>query len=238
RVDLAGLAGGAFPALSVVVLWPPTPGSGAGGSGGARSAGAGSGGAGGSGGPGAGMGLAWGLPDGSFAHRRGLITKAEVRAVALGKLALPAAGVLWDVGAGSGSVSVECDRLAPGLDVYAVDRPPAGSRGGGDDLEANTAGTGVRVVWGSAPEVLATLPDPDRVFVGGGGLDVLDAVLGRLRPGGVVVATYAAMDRAAAAASRLGQVVQVSVSRGVPVGPDGALRLAALNPVFVCWGPG
>ncbi len=188
--------------------------------------------------PGAPRGLAWGLPDGSFAHRRGLITKAEVRAVALGKLALPAAGVLWDVGAGSGSVSVECDRLAPGLDVYAVDRPPAGSRGGGDDLEANTAGTGVRVVWGSAPEVLATLPDPDRVFVGGGGLDVLDAVLGRLRPGGVVVATYAAMDRAAAAASRLGQVVQVSVSRGVPVGPDGALRLAALNPVFVCWGPG
>ena len=90
---------------------------------------------------------------------------------------------------------------------------------------------------GEAPEVLAELPDPDRVFVGGGGLNVLESVMGRLRPDGVVVATYAALDRAAAAASRLGHVVQVAVSRGVPLGGSGALRLAAENPVFVCWGP-
>jgi hypothetical protein len=51
------------------------------------------------------------------------------------------------------------------------------------------------------------------------------------------VATYAALDRAAAAATRLGHVVQVAVSRGVPLGGSGALRLAAENPVFVCWGP-
>jgi hypothetical protein len=55
-----------------------------------------------------------------------------------------------------------------------------------------------------------------------------------------VVATFAALDRAAAAASRLGHLVQISVSRGVSIGPDGAdaaVRLAAENPVFVCWGP-
>src|SRR5204863_2260912 len=146
------------------------------------------------------------------------------------KLALPETGVLWDVGAGSGSVAVECAAVAPALDVYAVDRAP-------QELEANAERTSVRVVRGEAPAALAALPDPDRIFVGGGGLDVLESVMDRLRPGGVVVATYAALDRAAAAATRLGQVVQVAVSRGVPLGGSGALRLAAENPVFVCWGP-
>ena len=93
------------------------------------------------------------------------------------------------------------------------------------------------MVEAEAPAALAGLPDPDRVFVGGGGLDVLESVVDRLRPGGLVVATYAALDRAAAAASRLGQLVQVAVSRGAPLGGSGALRLAAENPVFVCWGP-
>jgi precorrin-6B methylase 2 len=68
-------------------------------------------------------------------------------------------------------------------------------------------------------------------------LAVLDAVLSRVRPGGTVVATYAALDRAAAAATRLGHLVQVAISRGVAIGADRAVRLAADNPVFVCWGP-
>jgi precorrin-6Y C5,15-methyltransferase (decarboxylating) len=93
------------------------------------------------------------------------------------------------------------------------------------------------VVPGEAPDILSDLPDPDRVFVGGGGLGVLDAALGRLRPGGAAVATYTAMDRAAAAAARLGHLVQVAVSRGVPIGGTGSVRLQAENPVFVCWGP-
>jgi precorrin-6Y C5,15-methyltransferase (decarboxylating) len=206
RGGVAWLAGGAFPARSVVVFLAPAPAADE-------------------------MGLAWGLPDDRYAHRDGMVTKAEVRAVALGKLALPQAGVLWDVGAGSGSVAVECARLAPALRVFAVERRPEDAA----RLRTNTAGTGVTVVEGEAPGALRELPDPDRAFVGGGGLDVLDAVLARLRPGGVAVATYAALDRAAAAARRLGNVVQVAVSRGVPVGAGGALRLAAENPVFVCW---
>jgi precorrin-6Y C5,15-methyltransferase (decarboxylating) len=119
------------------------------------------------------------------------------------------------------------------LRVFAVERRA-------DDVErlrANSAGTGVTVVEGEAPDILAALPDPDRVFVGGGGLDVLDAALLRLRPGGVVAATYAAVDRASAAWVRLGHLVQVSINRGVVVGTDGAVRLQAENPVFVCWGP-
>jgi precorrin-6B C5,15-methyltransferase / cobalt-precorrin-6B C5,C15-methyltransferase len=220
RTDLGGLAAGSFPPLSVVVLQAPGGLDGGGGRG-AAAAGAGE------------PTLAWGRPDDLYDHRAGMITKAEVRAVALGKLALPATGVLWDVGAGSGSVAIECSRLAPGLRVFAIER----GRDDLDRLRQNTSGTGVVVVKGEAPAVLAELPDPDRVFVGGGGLNVLESVMGRLRPGGVVVATYVALDRAAAAATRLGHVVQVAVSRGVPLGGSGALRLAAENPVFVCWGP-
>jgi precorrin-6Y C5,15-methyltransferase (decarboxylating) len=207
--DLAGLAAGSWDPLSVVVLLDgpavaATP------------------------------TLAWGLPDRGFAHRDGMVTKAEVRAVVLGKLALPPTGVLWDVGAGSGSVAVECARLAPRLRVVAVER-------GADDaarIAANAAAhaVAVEVVKGDAPEALDGLPDPDRVFVGGGGLAVLDAALDRLRPGGRAVASYAALDRAAGAFQRLGHVVEVGVSRGQSV-PGGGVRLAAENPVFVAWGP-
>jgi precorrin-6Y C5,15-methyltransferase (decarboxylating) len=218
--DLAGLARGSFPPLAVVVLEAPGPFDAPvarDAPQGVRSIAT----------------LAWGRPDGLYDHRAGMITKAEVRAVALGKLALPATGVLWDVGAGSGSVAIECARLAPGLRVFAVERRA-------DDaarLRENARGTGVVVVEGEAPAALADLPDPDRVFVGGGGLNVLESVTDRLRPAGVIVATYAALDRAAAAGARLGHMVQIAVSRGVPLGGSGALRLAAENPVFVCWGP-
>ena len=207
--DVAGLAEGTFPALSVVIARVPDSGAGHG------------------------MGLSWGDAEERYAHRDGMITKAEVRAIVLGKLSLPPVGVLWDLGAGSGSVAIECARLAPGLRVIAVERRPDDS----ERLRANCRGTGVTVVDGEAPGVLDQLPDPDRVFVGGGGLAVLDAALVRLRTGGAVVATYAALDRAAAAGARLGQLAQISISRSVPVGPDGAVRLQAENPVFVCWGP-
>lgn len=178
--------------------------------------------------------LAWGLAEAEFDHRDGMITKAEVRAVALGKLELPPSGVLWDVGAGSGSVGIECGRLRPGLDVFAVERDPAqGAR-----IRSNAARhrVNVTVAEGAAPDALVGLPDPDRVFVGGGGTEVLAAVLGRLRPAGVVVATYAIVDRAVVAAAMLGNLVELSVSRGVPTGGLG-VRLRAENPVFVCWGP-
>ncbi|HVF13292.1 MAG TPA: precorrin-6y C5,15-methyltransferase (decarboxylating) subunit CbiE, partial [Acidimicrobiales bacterium] len=168
-----------------------------------------------------------------FAHRASMITKPEVRSVVLGKLALPDRGVLWDVGAGSGSVAVEAAVAAPGLRVIAVERNP-------DDAErviANAAALGalVEVVEGSAPAVLAGLPRPDRVFVGGGGLDVLDACVAALNPGGRMVATFAAVDRALAAHRLLGNLVQVGVDRADTLA-DGGVRFAAGNPVFVAWG--
>jgi len=177
--------------------------------------------------------LEWGRSEERFAARDGLVTKAEVRAVALGKLALPPAGVVWDVGAGSGSVAIEIAALAPGVRVMAVER-------GGEDvrrIEANASAHGVTVdvVHGEAPGALDALPEPDRAFVGGGGIAVLDAVLARLSPDGRVVATFAALDRAAAAYQRLGNLAEVSIARGRPLAEG--VRLQAENPVFVVWGP-
>ncbi|MDQ3680377.1 MAG: precorrin-6y C5,15-methyltransferase (decarboxylating) subunit CbiE [Actinomycetota bacterium] len=209
RTGLEGLAGGTWDPRSVVVLLH------------------------GDGVPGA-RTLAWGLPEDDFAHRGGMITKSEVRAVVLARLELPATGVVWDVGAGSGSVAVECAALRPALRVLAIER------GAGDAgrvrHNATDHGVAVETVEGEAPEALGDLPAPDRAFVGGGGLVVLDAVLARLRPGGRVVASYAALDRASEAMGRLGSLVQLGVAHGQRL-PDGGVRLAAENPVFVAWGP-
>ena len=209
QTDVDGLARGTFAPLSVVVLLGHDR-------------------------PAHAAPLVWGLPESAFRHRNGMITKSEVRAIALGKLALPAAGILWDVGAGSGSIAVECARLRPALRVFAVERSAEDAARITEN--ARRHGVRVEVVCGSAPGSLADLPDPDRVFVGGGGLDALDASLVRLRSGGVVVATYALIERAGEAQKRLGNLVQISVARGVPTGGLGT-RLSAENPVFVCWGP-
>lgn len=176
----------------------------------------------------------FGLDEGDYEHREGMITKAEVRSVVLARLALPAAGVLWDVGAGSGSIGIEAASLAPGVRVFAVEQAPEDAA----RIRANAArhGVSIEVLQARAPEALDALPDPDRVVVGGGGLSVLDAVLARLAPGGRVVATFASMERALAAADRLGNLLQLAVSRGIRL-PDSSIRLAALDPVFVCWGP-
>src|SRR5262249_20224533 len=148
--------------------------------------------------------------------------------------ALPSAGVLWDIGAGSGSVAIEAAGLCPGLHVIAIESDAASAERIRDNARAH--GCTVDVVHGRAPDALEPLADPDRVFVGGGGIDVLDAALARLRAGGTVVANYALVDRAVAAWERLGNLVEISVSRGVALGEHG-VRLAAENPVFVCWGP-
>ena len=210
RTDLDGLASGVYEPMSVVLLVEPDSVS--------RSDA---------------PTLAWGLPEASFEHRAGMITKAEVRAVALGKLDLPTTGVLWDVGAGSGAVAIECARLAPRLTVFAVER----SADDAERIRRNVAahGVSVAVVHGEAPTAFAGLPAPDRVFVGGGGLDVLEQALALLRPRGRLVATHVLVDRAAAAWRLLGNTVQLSVARSAPIA-DG-FRLQAENPIFISWGP-
>ena len=183
----------------------------------------------------------FGLEDGLFLQhddRPGLMTKREVRIQLLADLELPAAGVLWDVGAGVGSVGLEALRLRPGLALWSLE-----ARGGSAALiTANAERLGVRpagIQEGRAPEALAQLPDPDRVLIGGGGREraaVLAAVLQRLRPGGVVVIPLATLEALAELRPLLEQagcrvaVAQHQAWRGAPLA-DGT-RLAPLNPVL------
>ncbi|MFI7434893.1 precorrin-6y C5,15-methyltransferase (decarboxylating) subunit CbiE [Micromonospora haikouensis] len=174
----------------------------------------------------------WALPEDAYAHRDSMITKAEVRALAVARLRPRLGRLVWDVGAGSGSVGIECALL--GAAAIAVERDPDAV----DLVRRNAAAhrVDVRVVAGAAPAALAGLPDPDAVFVGGGGLAALATVAAR-RPARVVVA-LAALDRVAPALDLLrghgyrAEGVQLSAARLADL-PGGSVRLAATNPVFV-----
>jgi precorrin-6B C5,15-methyltransferase / cobalt-precorrin-6B C5,C15-methyltransferase len=136
-----------------------------------------------------------GNPEETFAHRRigeGMITKAEVRAVTLARLQPLPTDVVWDIGAGSGAVSVEWGRLLTDGMVYAIERDADTFA----RLQANVRRHrtyNVVPLHGEAPACLAELPDPDGVFLGGSGGN-LGAILGaastRLRPGGRLVANF------------------------------------------------
>ena len=107
-----------------------------------------------------------GLEDERFSKEKSLITKQEARAVILAELRLKREGVMWDVGAGSGSVGIEAVRLAPGLRVYAIEREQARFEMIQENVQ-RLGGFGVKAVYGEAPEILKDLPNPDRVFIGG-----------------------------------------------------------------------
>jgi precorrin-6Y C5,15-methyltransferase (decarboxylating) len=183
-----------------------------------------------------------GLPEEAVDHERGLITKAEVRAVALAKLRLLPGHILWDVGAGSGSVGLEAGLLLPGGTVYAIEKEPDRVA----RLEANRAKFGAAhlvVVCGRAPHCLAGLPEPQRVFIGGGGEDfdaILTAALDRLAPDGRLVvsaallATVETARRVLAASGWHCEIVQLQVSRSQTLGADCYLK--ALNPVWIISG--
>ncbi len=174
-----------------------------------------------------------GHSDQPFRHRDSMITKDEVRAVALAKLDLPTARTLWDVGAGSGSVGIEAAQLVPGLKVVAVEREPSQCA----LIRANAAARGVdiEIVEGVAPAAFDLMSAPDRIFVGGGGTEVLMAAWQMLAGGGRLVATFAALERAVGAAHLLGEIVQIQASPGRRL-PDGSWRLVGANPVFLAWG--
>jgi precorrin-6Y C5,15-methyltransferase (decarboxylating) len=162
-----------------------------------------------------------------------------VRIQVLADLSLPATGVLWDLGAGTGSVGLEALRLRPALQLWALER-----RSGAVGLiQANAERLGVQpvgVLEGMALELLSELPDPDRVLIGGGGrqlAEIFTAVLRRLKPNGVVVIPLATLEPLAELRPLLTNagykmnLSQVQINRGVALA-DG-LRLAPLNPVLV-----
>lgn len=177
----------------------------------------------------------WALAEDAFDHRDSMITKAEVRALVLARLGPGPGRTIWDVGAGSGSVAVECARF--GAHVIAVESDPEQCA----RIRANAAAHRVRVgiAEGRAPGALRGLLAADAVFVGGGD----DAVLGAVAAAapGRIVAALASVDRIRTVRDLLrdhGYVVAgtaLQASRLAPL-PCGSVRLAAANPVFVLCG--
>ncbi len=179
-----------------------------------------------------------GLHDDEIFHEQGLITKQEVRAVGLSLLRIEPGHVVWDLGSGSGAVAIEASRMAREGMIFAVEQDTERI----EQIQSNIRRAGayvVEAVHGTMPGCLERLPDPDRVFLGGGagGKGVLEKVLDRLRPGGRLVihmVLLGSMERARNLLEASGWspgVTQVQIQRSRPLGGD--LRLNALNPVFV-----
>jgi len=171
-----------------------------------------------------------GLADDLFEHD-GQITKREIRAVTLAVLAPLRGEVLWDIGAGSGSVAIEWMLAHPSMRAITIEERADRA----DRIRRNGAAFGVpelEVVEGRAPEVLAGLETPDAVFVGGGasGNGVLDAAIAALRPGGRLVVNAVTLETEAELIARQaslgGTLTRIAVSRADSMGEKTAWRPA------------
>jgi len=171
-----------------------------------------------------------GLPDGLFEHD-GQITKRELRAVTLSSLAPRRGELLWDVGAGAGSVAIEWMLADASLRALAIEVQPARAA----RIRRNAASLGVpglEIVEGAAPAALAGLPVPDAIFVGGGAGDagVLDAAVAALRPGGRLVVNAVTLATEALLLARHstlgGELIRIAIARAEPVGSMSAWRPA------------
>jgi precorrin-6Y C5,15-methyltransferase (decarboxylating) len=182
------------------------------------------------------------LHEDAFAKRmpkNGLITKREVRLLSLAALSLSPDAIVWDIGAGSGSVSIEAAMLAPRGRVYAIEVDPEGVAICRENVRTHGVDN-VRVVAGRAPEALADLEPPDAVFVGGskGSMDpIIAASLGALRPGGRLVVNAVTLENVAEAYAAFRargidpEVTLVQIARGVPLARY--QRYEALNPIHI-----
>ncbi len=180
-----------------------------------------------------------GIPDEEFATIKKLITKEEVRVITLAKLKLRHDMTLWDVGAGSGSVSIEADHLLPNGRIFAVERNEQCLAFIRENMQSFNARR-VSLVEGEAPDCLDDLPDPDRVFIGGSGgnlWEILEAVDGRLPADGRVVLNAVTLDTLTAAcdffenAGYQIEVTTVNIARTRPL-TDYKL-FEAYNPVYI-----
>jgi precorrin-6Y C5,15-methyltransferase (decarboxylating) len=178
-----------------------------------------------------------GLDDALFEHD-GQITKREIRAVTLSSLAPLRGQLLWDVGAGSGSVAIEWMLAHPSMRAAAIEaRTDRAAR-----IVRNAASLGVpglEVIEGQAPEALSGLAAPDAIFVGGGASQegVLDAAIAALRPGGRFVANGVTLETEALLIARHaelgGTLTRISVSRADAVGGKTGWRAAMPVTQFV-----
>jgi precorrin-6Y C5,15-methyltransferase (decarboxylating) len=180
-----------------------------------------------------------GIPEEAIAHRQGMITKREMRLLALCYLELHPGDVFWDVGAGSGSVSLEAARLSVALTIFAIERDQQAWQQVDMNVHA-FALSNVHPVLGEAPEAFSTLPDPHAVFVGGSGgrlAELLPAAVARLQPGGRLVMHCITLENFTLGWSLLQQqdlhvdTTTVQLAHAKPLGT--LHRLESESPIFI-----
>lgn len=166
--------------------------------------------------------FAAGLDDALFEHD-GQITKREIRAVTLSALTPRHSELLWDIGAGSGSIGIEWMLADPSLKAIAIEQSPERAA----RVARNASAFGVphlAVVEGTAPGALTGLPEPDAIFLGGGGSEpgVIDAAVAALKRGGRLVANAVTLEMEAVLltehAKRGGSLTRIEISRAEPIG--------------------
>ena len=171
-----------------------------------------------------------GLPDSAFKHD-GQLTKRDVRAITLARLAPVPGELLWDVGAGSGSISIEWMRAHPGCRALAIEA----DEGRQHLIEHNRDALGVpglHLIRGSAPQALAGLEAPDAIFIGGGVTrdGVLDTCWQHLRPGGRLVANAVTLQSEMTLmnwrAQHGGELTRIHVAQAQPLGEFDTWRQA------------
>ena len=184
----------------------------------------------------------FGNPDEAFLQshpKRGLLTPAEVRAIALAEMDLGPTSVVWDVGAGSGSVAIEAAQIASSGRVYAIEMDPEDYALISSNAE-NFGVTNLTPVLGKAPEAWAGLPAPDAVFVGGTGRQVrliVEQAFAQLRPGGRLMANVGSIDNLAEVRSILvakagdAKVWMINLARGNDQLDQ--LRFESMSPTFL-----
>lgn len=184
----------------------------------------------------------FGNPDDAFLQskpKHGLLTPAEVRAMALAEMDLGARSTVWDVGAGSGSVAIEAAQLAHDGTTYAIEMDPE-DHGLIVENAERLGVTNLVSILGRAPDAWNDLPDPDAIFVGGSGREVrriVELAYARLRSGGRLVANVGSIQNLAevhdllVALNSHVKVWMINVARGTP--QMERIRFDALNPTFL-----
>jgi precorrin-6B C5,15-methyltransferase / cobalt-precorrin-6B C5,C15-methyltransferase len=184
----------------------------------------------------------FGIPDLaflSFSDRPNLITKKEVRSVILSELALQTNQTIWDIGAGTGSVSIEIARLCPNAKIYAIEKTAIGISLIKQNCQRFTV-ENIEPIAQKAPESLANLPTPNRIFIGGSGgnlIAILNTCQSKIANRGVIVIALATIEHLAEVITWTKSnnwhyhLLQVQISRSIPIA--NLTRLSPLNPVTI-----
>ncbi len=178
-------------------------------------------------------------PDSAYAHVNGMITKRDVRVISLERLSLRENDLVWDIGSGSGAVSIEIAGLAWRGKVYAVEKNSACL----DCIRENIARfgtTNMQVIPGEAPDKLIDLPQPDAVFIGGSGgrlTEILNTIKNTAKPGCRIVANFTLLENLLSALSWMREhgvqpdVTEARFSYSAETG--NGTRLVPSNPVYI-----